>query len=114
METIKLKDLNYKELQKIAKEKDLKHVGISKIDLIESIKKEDEEVKDEDEEVKDEDEEVKDEDETVDNSAKTFNGKAIVDINNTLTNGKSYKEVRVISGETFLVNDEEFEAGIKA
>jgi len=116
MEMSKLEDMSYKDLQKIAKSKEFKYVGVSKVDLIKSIKDvKNEEIKDLDlsvlkvdnsKSIKDvKNEEIKDLDLSVpevDNSKLTFNGKVIIGIMIKLVNGKSYKEVQVISGERFF------------
>lgn len=106
-----MENKTYKELQEIASEKGLKSVGVKREVLIENIIKFNDEKEKEVTEVEKEVETVDNSEETVDNSEKRFNKKIISSVTNKLINGKSFKEVSVVSGEVFFVTNEEFENG---
>jgi len=130
-----MENLSYKELQAMAKERGLKAFGVSTAKLVESIKAYDEEnfeevaekgtveevaeeesneesVEEESEPTKEDIKEVEEVPEEVVEAPLMFNGIAVLDITNKIVNGKSYNEVRNIAGQSYLLTEEEYQAGI--
>lgn len=44
--------------------------------------------------------------------ARYYLGQQVMDISDRIVNGRTYKEVRVISGETFLLTHDEYDTGV--